>query len=79
MSSNIFIYLKKILDNIIFRKRECIKIEYTFTRDHTVVCTGDDVCSRLVVSAYVWSRSPKCRYVALNDDDSCLLHSRGRL
>jgi hypothetical protein len=56
-----------------------IQIQCTFTRNHTVVCSDGDVYSRLVVFAYVGTRSPNCRYVALDDVDNCLLQSSDRL
>ena len=50
-----------------------IQIECKFTRDRTLECSGGDIYSRLVVSAYVGTRVPKCQYVALNDDGNCLV------
>ena len=50
-----------------------IQIECMFTRDHTLECSGGDIYSCLVVSVYVGTRVPKCQYVALNDDDNCLV------
>ena len=50
-----------------------IQFECTFTRDHTLECSGGDIYSLLVVSAFVGTRVLECRYVALNNDGNCLV------